>query len=185
MSNFTIEGRAKLMPDVIRNWTFEVYIPNLSTIAPSLKTEEDLVIRARSVTLPARGTEPMTSNFYGMVQHFPGKPTFGYTLPITFEETQDQIISKALYEWRQAIFNVDPTSPNAGASSLPLKRQLTRNINILQYAYNGTALEKKYVVYNCFPENVDDVNLSYDSNESVKYNATFRFDFWLQETNNS
>ena len=49
------------------------------------------------------------------------------------------------------------------------------------YGYGGTTLEKQIRFKNMFLENVDDAALGYAANESIKINATFRFDYWLLE----
>ena len=47
---------------------------------------EDLVIRAKTATIPGRTTEPITSEFIGMKQFFPGKPSFTNTFEVSIEE---------------------------------------------------------------------------------------------------
>ena len=79
--NMTLEGRLKHLPDIQRNWRWEIYIPNVNTI-PGMPAiiDDDLVIRARTCSLPSRGNEAVESNFMGFKQFFPGKPTFGNTM---------------------------------------------------------------------------------------------------------
>jgi hypothetical protein len=180
MPNLTLEGRLKGLPDIQRTWLWEIYIPNVNTIPnmPDIK-DDDLVIRARTCSLPSRGNEAVESNFMGFKQFFPGKVTYGNTMEATFEEMEDQKIAKFLYAWRQYILDVDPNSPTAGASGALTKRISSRNIYILQYKHNGSALQKKVQLFNAWPENVSDVALDMNGGEAVKYSVTFRFDYWL------
>ena len=84
MPNLTLEGRLKQLPDIQRSWLWEFYIPNVNTIPFAGVTEEDLVIRARTCTLPSRGNEALESYFMGFKQFFPGKPLFGNTMEVQF-----------------------------------------------------------------------------------------------------
>lgn len=177
--NFTIEGRAKKLDDIQRNWMWELLILSISDVTGGIMADvEDLIIRARTCTIPSRGNEPITSEFMGMKQFFPGKPTFGNTFEVSIEETQNQIVWKALTAWQELVFSIDPTSPTGGASQRPLKRDVAKDVFLIMYAYNGVPLEKKVRFFNCFPQNVGDVNLDYTGNESVKFGCTFQFDFW-------
>jgi hypothetical protein len=107
-------------------------------------------------------------------------------MSVTFEETEDQIIRKTLYEWQQKMFDVVPGSVTAGVSQADhilgsTKRLLTQDVYLLMYKYNGELLDKKIKFVNAFPENVDDVAMSFDGGEAVKYSVTFKFDFWTLE----
>jgi hypothetical protein len=183
--DLTIEGRMKQLPDIQRNWLWELVIPGISDVSESISSEGDgvnsLIIRCRTAVIPSRGNEPIESNFMGMKQFFPGKPAFGNTFAVTFEETENQIITKSLYEWQQKIFDIVPGSPTAGASQGPTKRSVTKDVYLLMYRYNGKVLERKIRFYNAFPQNVDDVAMDFGGNESVKFSCTFQFDFWNLE----
>jgi hypothetical protein len=180
MPQFTIEGRMKQLPDIQRNFLFEVVVPGITDVTTAIN-QEDLIIRVRSAVIPQRGNEPIESNFMGMKQFFPGKPTFSNSLNIVCEETEDQKITKALYDWQQKIFDINPSSPTAGSSQVPVKRRACKDIFLLMYKYNGTELEKKVRFVNAFPETVDDVSLGFAENAAVQYSVTFRFDYWVLE----
>jgi len=177
--NFTIEGRAKTLPDIQRNWMWELLIPSISEVTNGIMSDvEDLVIRCRTASIPARGNDPIESNFIGMKQFFPGKPTFGHTLAVTVEETEDQIVHKALTEWQNLIFNVDPGSPVGGQSQRPIKRAVAKDVYLLMYKYNGSEMDRKIRFYNCFIADVGEVSMEYAGGAAVQYPVTFQFDFW-------
>lgn len=179
MANLTIEGRAKQLLDIQRSWMWELLIPAISDVTNGVMTDvEDLIIRARTCVIPSRGNEPMTSEFMGMKQFFPGKPTFGNTFAVGIEETQDQIVWKALTAWQELVFSIDPNSPTGGASQRPLKRDVAKDIFLIMYSYDGKPLEKKVRFINCFPQNVGDVTMDYSGNAQVRFECTFQFDFW-------
>ena len=179
MANLTIEGRAKTLPDIQRAWMWELLIPGIANVTGGImKDVEDLIIRTRTAVIPGRTVEAMTSEFMGMKQYFPGKTGFTGTFTSTIEETQDQIVWRALSHWQNLIYLVDPNAPNGGASQRPTKRAVAKDIFLVTYRYDGTPMGKKIRFFNCFPQGVGDVTLSYEAADQVKFDCTFQYDFW-------
>jgi hypothetical protein len=179
MANFSIEGRLKGLKDIERNWLFELVIPDANKLTGGIASDEDLIIRCKTAVIPGRGLDTVESNFAGMKQLFPMKPTFSNSFSVEMEETEDQKITKSLYAWRQLMFDVDPGSAKAGVSSYATKRDACKDIFLLVYKYDGSIMEKKYKFVNAFPSGVEDVAMGYASNEAVKYSVTFSYDYWL------
>lgn len=176
--NFTVEGRLAAIDDIQRNFMFEVMVPNIGTMTGNAIDMENLIIRTKTCAIPSRGNESIESYFMGMKQMFPGRPTFSNSLAVAIDETEDQIITKALYAWRQRIFDIDPDSPTAGYSQAINKRAMSTNIILRQYKYNGDKLENDIVFYNAWPSEIGDIELSMTGNEKIAYAVTFTFDFW-------
>lgn len=181
-----IEGRRlKNFGDIQRNFMFEVTFMNAAN--KNFITgwdSEDLTLRSRSCVLPQRGTDAIESNFGGMKQFFPGKPTFSNTTQITFEETESNGVGIFLYNWHQRIFDI-----TKGHSNVSRKRMdsdtaagaggIVDIIRVTPIRYNGDLYESSVYFYNAWLQQVDDVSMDYTGSEAVKYNATFQFDFWL------
>ena len=179
--DFTINGRTYKFPDVQRTFMWQLYVPGIKRVAPSAWYDfEDLLLRCRSISIPQRSNEPITSNFMGTRQFFPGKADpGGGTLSVQFEDTEDMAIQRIMYEWQQNIFNINPDSATtAGKSKQFLKRRLTRDMWLRLYSYNGAQLPKMIRFHNAWVQNVGDSSLSYEGNESVKYDVTFQYDYW-------
>ncbi len=171
---FTIEGRRlSQLPDVQKVWMWELIVPTDGVMNDSGAIDDDLIIRCRSAVIPGRSTEVITSDFMGMKQYFPSRPSFPGSFGVTYEETEDQRIRKAMEEWQQKIYNTE-----SGGSTRPFKRQLTRNITLLMYQGDGEPLEKKVQFMNAWPIDVPDVALSYSDAGQVTYSVTFQYDFW-------
>ncbi|MFW6377456.1 MAG: hypothetical protein ACOCZ5_02305 [bacterium] len=179
MANFTLESRAKKLPDIQRTWMYELEIPAIADVTNGIMGDvEDLIIRTRSAVIPERGNQPITSEFMGMVQRFPGKPSFGDSFAVTIEETEDQIVHKGLTAWQNLIFNISPTSISGGQSLRPLKRDVAKDVYLIMYKYNGKEMDKKIRFYNAFVQSVGEVSLAYSGNEAVQYSCQFAYDFW-------
>ena len=179
-TNFTIEGRMSEMADIQRNWMWNLLIPGIKSVAPQASAEtEDLIVRCRSFSIPPRSNTPTESDFMGMKQYFPGKPTVGGTIQATFEETEDMKIAQIFYEWQQRIFNISPKPDiSAGKSLGDKKRTLAKDIILAMYSYDGKELPKKIKFTNAWVQAVDAVTLDYSTGAAVQYTVTFQFDFW-------
>jgi len=180
-SNFTINGRSYKYPDVQRNFMWQLFVPGIISVAPSaLLDAEDLLVRCRSISIPQRSNEPITSNFMGTRQFFPGRADpGGGTVSVDFEDTEDMAIQRIFYEWQQNIFNINPASAiTAGKSKKVLKRLLTKDLYLILYNYAGVPLPKQIRFKNAWVQNVGEVSMSYDGNEAVKYSVTFQYDYW-------
>lgn len=185
-----IEGRKLAnFADIQRNYCYEINFSNAYKLIDGWE-EEDLTLRARSFSLPSRGNEPIQSHFGAMSQFFPGKPTFGNTMQIQFEETESQLVQTFLNAWQNKIFDLNVGHANfarkRGTDTAGDRTYISNStdtgvcdiVTIKAFRYNGEELNNKYFLYNAWIQNVDDVNIDYSQNESIKFNMTLQFDFW-------
>ena len=188
-TNYTIQGRAAaVIKDVQRDWMWQLTIPGISNMAGMAGIEgleDEITIRARTCSLPARGVEVIESNWMSQKQFFPGKPTFGNTVSVSFEESENLNVSRFLFNWQQHIMDITSGHSNAlakrpgGATSYVTDMYL----NLVSYSGqlskdNPDASRKYFLFKNVFPTNVGDVSLDYSANGQIKYDVTFQFDWW-------
>lgn len=175
-----IEGRKiASFNDIIRNYNHEISFSNTNEFLGTEWGDEDFTLRARSFSLPSRGNDVIESNFGGMKQYFPGKPTFGSTIQVKFEETESQKVQKFLYTWQQYLFDI-----RKGHSTYNRKRStqgaqgICEAITITSFGADGDELPNKYFLQNAWLKDVEEVTIDYSQSEAIVYNATFQFDFW-------
>jgi hypothetical protein len=180
-NSFTIENRARGLPDIQRNFLFEVSFPNIGQIIPNV-TDEGLTVRARSCSIPGRSVEPIESFFMGTTRVTPGRPTMPHQFDVNFEETEDMYIHKAMYAWLQKIFNYDASSPLAGSADAESKRKgLCTDAYLKMFKYGRQLPTEKWIrFHNVWIQNIGDVGLSYNDNGAISYQAGFAFDFWTE-----
>jgi len=179
--NFTIENRMKALPDVQKNFMWQLMIPGIIQVAPNsaLLDMEDLLVRCRSVSIPQRSNTVIQSDFMGTKKYSPGKPDAGGTVAATFEETEDMAVKRIFNEWEQNIFNINPQSVlTAGKSRRPFNRQLKKDLFLVMYGYSGIPLPKMIRFHNAFPQTVGEVAMDYGAGAAVQYPVTFQYDFW-------
>jgi hypothetical protein len=156
------------LPDIQRNYMFELWIPNIAAL-----NLDDMRVRIKTAEIPSRGNEFIASHYMGMQQFYVAKPTFTHQLAVNIEEHEDKKVAKALYSWQQLIFDVETN----GASLATKKSDIVKNIDLKMYKFDGTDLSTiRY--FNAFPENVGNVNLGFTESGAVTYPVTFRFDRW-------
>ena len=173
--NFHIDRRIAKDKDIQRAYQFELLIPNIGDLL-----QDDFTFRCRSASIPGRGNEPITSTFLGQERFYPGKPTWGGNqLAVEVEEYEDQAGLKAINSWSNKMFDANPQSKSNGVSQSNSRANLTRDITLQMYKYNGDKMPKKIVFYSAWLENVGDVSLNYTTNDSVKYAVNFKWDYWL------
>ena len=168
----------KDLPDIQKNYMFEVWIP---TDGLNGASQEGLIIRAKTAIIPGRDFEQIESFFMGTKQVFPGKTTYSNSLQISFDEFEDQMITKTIQEWQQKIFDYNPNSGTAGAQKVLKKRDFTKEIIVKLYRSNGASLSKQIKFYNAWPKTIDDSQLDMQSSDKVQRSVTFAYDYWLLE----
>jgi hypothetical protein len=188
--NFSIEGsNIKNFGDIQRTFMWEVYFPNMGRKLgfDGDAISDDMTLHAREATIPSRGTDTIESQFGGMRQFFPGKPTFSNDVTLTFEETEEQNVTLFLYAWNQMIFGTSVNKmKELGHSNGVRKRDYySTDIEVIPFPYGykkdeskSSKLKYKFIYKNAWLSNVSDVSLSYGDSSSVKYQATFAYDYW-------
>jgi hypothetical protein len=169
MPKFAIQKTLGHLPDVQRNYMFELWIPGKAAW-----NMDEMRIRCRTAVIPQRGNEASIEVHYmGMKQFFPGKPTFGHTLAVNIEEFEDKKVAKALYSWQQLLFDIEEN----GASLAGSKRDVTCDITLKMFRGNGNSLSD-IKFFSAWPQMVGDVTLGYTESGAVQYPVTFQFDRW-------
>ena len=189
-NKFVINGRAgfESFGDVQRTWLWELHIDPPKILG--IKDKDKLVIHCRSAVIPGRTQEMIKSSFGGMVQWFSSKPEFPGTFAVQMEDTEDMYVRSLLTKWQEAIFGTSKTTANQGYSSVlssiagQKQALVAQSLELLLFKYDGTQTVNKFRFVNGVLQGIGDVSLSYESGESVKYDATFQYDYFEVVPNN-
>jgi len=179
MPNFTIEGRKAGQLDIVRNYLFELSIPNITAIVPII-APDGITTRVKTASIPGATIDPIQSDWMGTSQFFPGKKIPSTEISITFEETEDMAIHNAMTVWMEAIQTLDWNAQNAGASQFRKKRDgYATDLYLNVYSYDGQRIIRQIRFINAWPSSVGDVSLDYSGADAVNFDATFKFDSWI------
>ena len=72
------------------------------------------------------------------------------------------------------VSNASASTENSNSGNVEVVKMWVENG---QYKFDGSPTDFKVELINAWPENVEDVALSYAANESVKVSVTFSYDF--------
>ena len=187
MANFSTEGReAAIIKDVQRSFMWQVSMPTIGyLIDPSLATDivEELRVRARTVSIPSRGIETAKTEFLGMTSNWPMKPSMTQTVAITFMESQGLNMFAILNDLLQKTFSYKTGHSSLLGPKRSAPTSYAQDIHINLLKYDGTAAsDKTMVLKNAFLTNVEDISLSYASNDIVQIGTTWTFDLMYFKT---
>ena len=177
--NFHIIGRTANLPDVQRNNLWEMNIATPKCISQSVWNADEMLLKVQSAKIPGKEVSDLTYNFMGMKQHYSGDAKeIDTTLSVTFQEFEDQKVRKALYAWSEAIWQIqNAKDDNSGHSTAESKKDYSTTIIMTLYK-NNSEIAGKVKFYNAWLKTINETELNYDSAESIKYSATFVYDYY-------
>jgi hypothetical protein len=132
--------------------------------------------------------------YAGVMANHPGRMTTAGELSFTFNENENLDISKILeniysvYTFNEKYFeNVANNEKNV---SYKISDKQDRSITVIVYKpetnmaiddNNKGTVAGRYKFYNCFPTNLEEVEMSYDSDEIVQRTIRFSYDYMIRE----
>jgi len=138
-------------------------IPILGTILDNIK------VFAKSVTIPQEAIEPIQSTWLGEKIFHAGKDSASHTVNITFWDDEYMTVLGYMNQWFKLV-----RDPDTGSSVE--KRDYWRDIHIKLKDSTDLITTGKVTLYNCFPIEIADINLSYESSEIIEISVTFQYD---------
>ncbi len=148
-------------------------------------TDVDLTnILCKSAALPASNLGVIEVPFRGRTVKIAGDRTFD-TWTATFVNDEDMRIRAFMEEWaaqinthagnRAPLFT--PETDGTGYMAHLLVKQLEKD-----GTDNGSVI-REYKLWHCFPTNISQIDLAYDSNDQVsEFTVEFQLSYWTSET---
>jgi len=176
---------------------FEVEIPSFpTTVSDAWSTGagqevETFKFLCKSAALPASNVSPIDVPFRGRILKVAGDRTID-AWTVTVINDEDFKLRTAFEKWMNAISKLDnntgATSPTAYMTDA-LVHQLgrgagTRNSTANSDSANGTDIIplRTYKFYDIFPTSVSQIDLSYDSADTIEeYTVEFQVQYWSAE----
>jgi hypothetical protein len=175
MPNFHIEGRMRGQPDVLTNFMWEVEFVTPLNQKLFGRDVDGLNIKVKNISTPSRSIDTIETWFYGLKQNIPGRTTFSNQITMTFEETEDQYVLHSIYRWMERIQSMDPLNPFVTYGT----KSFAMNLFIKQIKYNGEEAPYAIELKKAYPISVNEMNLDYSGNDSIRYDVTFNYGYWL------
>lgn len=132
--------------------------------------------------------------YAGVMANHPGRTTTAGEISFTFNENGDLDISKILeniysvYAFDEKYFKNAADNENNVPYKISDKQD--KSISVIVYKpeinmaiddNNKGTIVGRYKFYNCFPTNLEEVEMSYDSDEIVQRTMRFSYDYMIRE----
>lgn len=147
------------------SYAWEVLIRGLST-----GSLEDLTFFAKSVSIPQSAVEQVIVNHKSSKSHYAGRDSAAHTVTVTFWDDENLKVFKFFQEWFDNLI-INPI--NGG--SVP-RNLYTGEMEIKLMNNEDTDTTGVVKLTNCFPIDLSDIPLSYDSSEPLEVSVTLSYD---------
>jgi len=176
---------------------FEVHLPNLPEAAGSVGPadwdsgiQQNFNFLCKAAALPASNVAPIEVPFRGRALKVAGDRTFD-TWTVTIINDEDFNIRTAMESWMNGISKLDnasgATNPNSYMTDAFVYqmgrgagrgRHSTGN-NGINGTQEGVRPLRTYKFFDIFPTNVSQIDLSYDSTDTIEeYTVEFQVQYW-------
>jgi hypothetical protein len=140
-------------------------------VVPGGGDTSNLTLKCINVSLPGVTTTPLEQKLHGHKVKFQGQNDYSGTLPITYAEDVTHDTRTKLLRWKE--FSKGTRSGNASA----LKSGYCVNADIVVYDPTGKERER-ITLWNCFVQEVGEVQMSGDSTTGMQVTTTLSYDYW-------
>ncbi len=167
--------------DLAKNYLFLVNFKFDNKTLEDLLDAEEMLLRAKTASLPSKSIGELTTEFMGSKLVYPGKATVDGDLSITFDEFQDMKISRILHKWSNLVFNhaigqdFDAQGITGGAYSNYLKDYTA---TVIVDLYDSTLTQKLPISYKfrfCWPKEIAAAELNMEGSDKITRQVTFKY----------
>lgn len=171
---------------------FEVHLPKIPRVAPSGRIAweaESFQFLCKAAALPASNIAPIDVPFRGRILKVAGDRTFD-TWTVTIINDENFALRTAFEAWMNGISKLDnntgATNPDSYMSRA-IVHQLGRGARrgkeskraVNQAGGSNIKPLRTYLFYDIFPTNVAQIDLSYDSSDTIEeYTVEFQVQYW-------
>ena len=183
-TSMSVWGKLSEMPDLAKAYLFQVMFFFDDPAMSSLLDTEDLMIKARTASLPQKTFSELDTQYMGTKLLYPGKATISGDFEIQWDEFQDMTISKQLHQWSNLImnqgFNEDIgnngiTRVTGGAYANFIDRYSATTEILLYDSTLKELLPIKWRLYRVWPKTIANFGLDQNAENKVTRSATFSY----------
>ena len=150
-----------------RTYLWEFFVPNM----PGGGDIDSVRTRCVISEMPNVASEPITVDWRAMKFKVAGKMNYGHTITLTFLESEDVKIIKALYNWRALV--IDPAT---GTGGQPNNYKADAYLELLD-TQGSVYLDIRLI--GSYPEDVPTIGLDMSSTDLIKPTLTLSYDRWV------
>jgi len=147
-----------------KSYMWEIEVQGLATGSLS-----NMAFFAKTVSIPQSAVEQIIINHKAGRTHFAGRDAGAHTVTVTFWDDEAQTILKFFHEWMDLLRNhvtASGVTRDLYAASLVIKLK----------DESDEIVTAKITLGHCFPTDIADTPLTYDSSEPIEHSVTLSFD---------
>lgn len=130
----------------------------------------------KGVQIPTNQVGIAQVNYFGRPVKYPGNRTFD-DLTLTIINDEGYAVRNRIENWMDRINSIQT---NKRHESMPGKNQYTSDLILDSLTKDGkVASGRSWIFRNCFPTSLDQVDLAWDTNDSImEFTTTWSYDYW-------
>lgn len=135
-------------------------------------SSEDINVRAYSTAIPTTTAEEAPVENRGNIIWQPGIIRYPGSIDLSFHEAEDGKMADFLYKWRNLTWK-DETGVTEPCSNL----KSTWKLSLLT---SKDTIRENYTLYGCWLKNYSATDLGSTGSETIKFNVTLQYDYFLK-----
>lgn len=166
-----------VLGDGARSTKFECLI---NFIIPELYSEvKNIITLTKTSQFPGKQHEIIDFKFKGRSIPLRGQTKYEQTWSCTFYLEQDHKLKKAFDSWIESIdqkHNYYKPSKNVALAQQANNENYATDLKIYQQDFDGAFNTAEYILKNCFPKSISQVEVSYENNaQIIEYTVEFAY----------
>ena len=183
-TSMSVFGQLSNLPDLAKTYLFQtMFLFDSGSELASILNQEDLMIKARTVTIPQKSFGELDTQYMGTKLLYPGRATVFGDVTIQWDEFQDMTISTALHRWANCLMNQGFKEDIGGGSNNitggAISNFASRYCATIEIKLFDSTLKEmlpvKWRLYRCWPKTVSEVALDHNAEGKVTKSATFSY----------
>ena len=183
-TSMSVWGQLANLPDLAKAYLFQVrFLYESESPLAQLLDSDDLMIKARTASLPQKDFNELDTQYMGTKLLYPGKATVSGTFEVQWDEFQDTTISIALHRWSNLLMNqgfqddIGGSSNNiTGGAFSNFASRYCATVEVLLYDSTlKELLPVKWRLYRVWPKTVANVSLDQNGDSKITRSCTFSY----------
>lgn len=173
------------MKDLAKQYLFQIrFLYEKGSDLANILDIEDLMIKARTASLPQKSFNELETQYMGSKLLYPGKATVSGDFNVRWDEFQDLSVSVALHRWSNLMFNqgfkndisYGTNNQKTGGASSNYAKDYTCTAEILLFDSTlNNVLPVKWCLYRVWPKTISSFGLDQDADGKITREATFSY----------
>lgn len=152
------------LPDVMDVIAYEIIFGSI----PGGTNSRGLTLRSKDANIPGISNEKFSVTLHGHTRHFRGRATPSGTWATTFVETVDMYTWRTLWRWHQRVVGLRSGNSEGYLADYSVTAQLNVYDTTGAKSYSG-------LIYELFPQEVPDVQVSGEASAAMNVPVTWSF----------